>query len=102
MCCGSLRERNVLLEECEGLPSDELPVTEMSVVPLAFDGDGKWVSADTFRTADGSWLSEIEDVLQEQRGRNLGDRAVLELELGVRPCLSQTTGGDRGADQTNG
>ena len=74
----------------------------MNVVPLAFELDGKWVSADTFRTADGSLLSEIEDVLQEPRGTYLGDRAVVELEPGVHPCLSQTTTGDRGADQTNG
>ena len=55
----------------------------MSVVPLAFKEDGKWVSAESFRTADSSLLDEIGDVLQEPRGVYLGDRAVVELELGV-------------------
>ena len=47
---------SVPIEEYEGLPIDELPVTEMSVVPLAFEDDGKWVSAENFRTSDGFLL----------------------------------------------
>ena len=57
--------------------------TDRPSVPLAFEEDGKWVSAESIQTADGSLLHEIGDVLQEPRGVCLGDRAVVELEPGV-------------------
>ena len=56
---------------------------EVSVVPLSFEKEGKRVSAEAFRTGDGSLLYEIGNVLQEHRGVFLGNRAAVELEPGV-------------------
>ena len=54
-------EQTVLLDEYEGLLSDDLAVREAGVAPLTCD----WVFAESFRTADGSLLYDVGDVLQE-------------------------------------
>ena len=88
---GGMREQIVFLEEYEGLPSDE-----MSVVSLPFEKEGKWVAAEAFQAADGSPLYEIGDVRQEPRGVFLGDRAVVEMEPGVRilACYNRQEGAE--------
>ena len=48
-----------------GPPSDQLAVREAGFARLTCDEDGNWVSAVSLRSADGSLLYEVGDVLQE-------------------------------------
>ena len=69
-----VRDQSVPLDENEGHPTCELSVREAGVAR---------VSAESFRTADGSLVFDVGDMLQDPRVVFLGDRAVVELEPGV-------------------
>ena len=59
-----VRDQTVPLDENEGHPSGELSVREAGVAPLPCEY-GNWVSAESFRTADGSLVFDVGDMLQD-------------------------------------